>query len=179
MLRLQINGEIRITHTKPTHLEETLRKLKQIGCCIKVNKSDIYLKAPETLKAIDLVTQPYPGFPTDMQSIFVATLIRAKGISNVTENIFENRYKYVGELIKMGANIKQEERKLKITGEEKIKATNLKAMDLRGGAALIIAALQAEGNTEISCIEYILRGYENIDEKLRKLGAKINIEEGE
>ena len=179
MQQQQINGEIRVTDTKPLHLEETLRKLEQIGCCINVDKDDIYLKAPEILKAVDLETQPYPGFPTDMQSIFVSTLIKAEGKSTITENIFENRYKYVSELMKMGANIKQEDKKLKITGEKNIKATNLKAMDLRGGAALIIAALQAEGISEISNIEYVLRGYENIDEKLRKLGAEINIKEGE
>ena len=95
------------------------------------------------------------------------------------ENIFENRYKYVSELKKMGVDIIQEERKIKITGVKNVKATNVKAMDLRGGAALVIAALQAKGITEISNIEYILRGYEDLDEKLRKLGAKIKVEEGE
>lgn len=139
----------------------------------------VYLKAPVKLKATDIVTEPYPGFPTDMQSIFASTLIKAEGVSHITENIFENRYKYVDELIKMGANIKQKENRLEITGEKKIKASNVKAMDLRGGAALIIAALQAEGTTEISNIEYIFRGYDNIDEKLRSLGAEIKIKEGE
>lgn len=179
MWQLQINGNIKITNTEPKHLEETLRKLKQCGCDITIDKSDIYLKAPERLKAINIYTAPYPGFPTDMQAIFVSTLIKAEGNSYITENIFENRYKYVKELIKLGANIKQDGKTLTITGEKKIKATNLKAMDLRGGAALIIAALQAEGISEISDIEYVLRGYENIDEKLRKLGAEINIREGE
>ena len=97
----------------------------------------------------------------------------------MTENIFENRYKYVGELIKMWGNIEQQDKRLKITGEKEIKATNLKAKDLRGGAALIIAALQATGVTEIADIEYVLRGYEEIDKKLRKLGAKIYVKEGE
>ena len=174
-----MNGTIRITDAEPTHLAEILKKLKNTGCIVKVEEKDIYLKAPQRLNAVDIETEPYPGFPTDMQSIFASTLIKAKGESRITENIFENRYKYVNELIKMGANIIQEDRKLKITGEKNIKATNLKSMDLRGGAALIIAALQAEGNSEISNIEYVLRGYEKIDEKLRGLGAKISIEEGE
>lgn len=174
-----MDGEVKLKNTEPRHMEETINKLKECGCSIKVDKDAIYLKAPERLKSVDIETKPYPGFPTDMQSIFVATLIRGEGISYMQENIFENRYKYVPELRKMGVNIIQEGRKIKITGEKTIKATNLKAMDLRGGAALVIAGLQAKGTTEISNIEYILRGYENLNKKLEKLGAKIKIEEGE
>ena len=173
-----MDGDIKLTNTEPKHMEETINKLRECGCSIKINNdSSICLIAPEKLKSVDIETEPYPGFPTDMQSIFVATLIQAQGISNIKENIFENRYKYVPELRKMGVDIVQEDRKVRITGENKIKATNLKAMDLRGGAALVIAALQAKGTTEISNIEYILRGYENLDKKLEKLGAKIKIEE--
>ena len=173
------NGSIKLINAEPRHMEKTLDKLKECGCNISIEKDQILLKAPEKLSNVDIETEPYPGFPTDMQSIFVATLIKSEGISSMKENIFENRYKYVTELKKMGVNIIQEDRKIKITGEKNIKATNLNAMDLRGGAALVIAALQAEGITEISNIEYILRGYENLDEKLRKLGAKIKVEEGE
>ena len=160
-------------------MEETINKLRECGCSIEVNNDTIHLKAPERLKSVNIETKPYPGFPTDMQSIFVATLIKGDGTSCMKENIFESRYKYVPELRKMGVNIVQEDRNLRITGEETIKATNLKAMDLRGGAALVIAALQADGVTEISNIEYILRGYEELDKKLEKLGAKIKVEEGE
>lgn len=173
------NGSIKLINAEPRHMEKTLDKLKECGCNISIEKDQILLKAPEKLSNVDIETEPYPGFPTDMQSIFVATLIQSDGISSMEENIFENRYKYVSELRKMGVNIIQEERKIKITGEKNIKATNLKAMDLRGGAALVIAALQAKGNSEISNIEYILRGYDKLDEKLRKLGAKIKVEEGE
>ena len=172
-------GNIKLINAEPRHMEKTLDKLKECGCDISIEKDQILLKAPEKLCNVEIETEPYPGFPTDMQSIFVATLIQSEGTSSMKENIFENRYKYVSELKKMGANIIQEERKIKITGEKNIKATNLKAMDLRGGAALVIAALQAKGITEISNIEYILRGYENLDEKLLKLGAKIKVEEGE
>ncbi|MCI8961993.1 MAG: UDP-N-acetylglucosamine 1-carboxyvinyltransferase [Clostridia bacterium] len=173
------NGSIKLINAEPRHMEKTLDKLKECGCNISIEKDQILLKAPEKLSNVDIETEPYPGFPTDMQSIFVATLIQSDGISSMEENIFENRYKYVSELRKMGVNIIQEERKIKITGEKNIKATNLKAMDLRGGAALVIAALQAKGISEISNIEYILRGYDKLDEKLRKLGAKIKVEEGE
>ena len=173
------NGSIKLINAEPKHMEKTLDKLKECGCNISIEKDQILLKAPEKLSNVDIETEPYPGFPTDMQSIFVATLIQSDGISSMEENIFENRYKYVSELRKMGVNIIQEERKIKITGEKNIKATNLKAMDLRGGAALVIAALQAKGISEISNIEYILRGYDKLDKKLRKLGAEIKVEEGE
>lgn len=131
------------------------------------------------LKAINIETEPYPGFPTDLQSIMVATLIKANGISKITENIFENRFKYVPEMKKMGANIEQHEKTLKIIGTNKLQGTMVRAMDLRGGAALIIAGLQANTSTEITNIEYVLRGYEGIDNKLRKLGASIITREGE
>ncbi len=172
-------GNIKLINAESSHMEKTLDKLKECGCDISIEKDQISLKAPEKLCHVEIETEPYPGFPTDMQSIFVATLIQADGTSTMEERIFENRYKYVSELRKMGVNIIQEERKIKIIGEKNIKVTNLKAMDLRGGAALVIAALQAKGITEISNIEYILRGYENFDEKLRKLGANIKVKEGE
>ena len=173
------NGNIKLVNAEPSHMKKTLDKLKECGCEMSIEKDKIVLYAPEKLCHVEIETEPYPGFPTDMQSIFVATLIQANGTSSMEENIFENRYKYVSELRKLGVNIVQEDRKIKITGEKNIKANNLKAMDLRGGAALVIAALQTEGITEISNIEYILRGYENLDEKLRKLGAEIKVKEGE
>lgn len=173
------NGNVKLINVESKHLEGTINKLRECGCSINIEDNSIYIEAPKELNHVDIETEPYPGFPTDMQSIFVATLIKAKGTSCVKENIFENRYKYVPELKKMGVNIVQKDREVKITGEKRIEATNLIAMDLRGGAALVIAALQANGITEISNIEYVLRGYEELDEKLRKLGAKIKIEEGE
>ena len=119
---------------------------------------------------------PYPGFPTDMQSIFGALLITAKGTSVITENIFESRYKYTQELIRMGAKINVEGRIAIIKGTKKIQGTNVVATDLRGGASLVIAGLYANGVTQIDNIHYILRGYEKMDEKLKKVGAKIYIE---
>ena len=122
---------------------------------------------------------PYPGFPTDMQSIFSSILTNAKGTSVIIENIFENRYKYTSELKRMGAKITIEGKTAVIKGVKKLSGTSVNSTDLRGGAALVIAGLVAKGETKINHIEYILRGYENLDEKLRKLGANIRKEEGE
>ncbi len=179
MQQLYASGNVKITSAEPKHLKALLEKLKQCGCKIKIENKSISLKAPMALKAINIETQPYPGFPTDLQSIIVATLIKANGISNVTENIFENRFKYVQELNKLGAFIEQRDKKLKIVGVNRLHQATVKAMDLRGGAALIIAALQIGEQTEIENIEYILRGYEGIDNKLRTLGASIITREGE
>lgn len=173
------NGSIKLRNVEPNHIKALLEKLKQCGCKIKEEENSIYLKAPMALKAVNIETEPYPGFPTDLQSIMVATLVKANGISKVTENIFENRFKYVSELKKMGAYIEQQERSLKIIGTNKLHGATVRAMDLRGGAALIIAGLQTSELTEIINIEYILRGYEGIDNKLRTLGASIITREGE
>lgn len=122
---------------------------------------------------------PYPGFPTDMQSVFGATLVTAKGTSMVIENIFENRYRYIPELKKMGAKIVIEGRTAVIKGVKKLYGATVKSTDLRGGAALVTAGLIAKGTTTVTQIEYILRGYEKLEEKLQKLGANIQIKEGD
>ena len=122
---------------------------------------------------------PYPGFPTDMQSIFASTLTIAKGTSMIVENIFENRYRYIAELKKMGAKVTVEGKTAVIKGVRKLSGAKVKSTDLRGGACLVLAGLAAKGTTTVTNIEYILRGYENLDEKLNKLGAKIQIKEGE
>lgn len=122
---------------------------------------------------------PYPGFPTDMQSIFASILTVSKGTSVVIENIFESRYKYANELQRMGAKITIEGKTAVITGVRKLTGTTVKATDLRGGAALVIAGLAAKKKTIITDIEYILRGYEDLDKKLISLGANIHMREGE
>ena len=119
---------------------------------------------------------PYPGFRTDMQSIFGSLLATAKGTSIIVENIFENRYKYTNELQKMGAKINIEGKTAIIKGTRKLHGAKVKATDLRGGASLVLAALQARGKTQIDEIKYILRGYENLDKKLNSLGAKITMQ---
>ena len=163
-------GKIKIDNVMPDHIIPIINKLEEAGCKIEIGKKCIELEAPKKLKSIDVKTMPYPGFPTDMQSILVSTLALAKGTSVVIENIFENRFKYIQELTRMGAKIK---------GTRKMYGTRVMATDLRGGAALILAGLAAKGTTEVQNIKYVLRGYERIDEKLNSLGAKIIYKKGE
>ena len=133
----------------------------------------IKLKAPKRLKAIDIKTMPYPGFPTDMQAIMGGMLVLANGTSVIVENIFENRYKYIQELKKMGAKVNVEGKTAVIKGVKKIYGAKVRATDLRGGASLVLAGLAAKGTTNVENIEYILRGYENLEVKLKNLGAEI------
>ncbi len=170
-------GKIKVTNCIPEHIVPITSKLEEAGCNILIEKNSIELKAPTRLKAVELKTMPYPGFPTDMQSIFGTVLSVSKGTSVITENIFENRFKYLAELKRMGAKNKQEGNVAIITGVRRLSGTNVKSTDLRGGAAMILAGLNAKGTTTVTNIEYILRGYENIDKKLNKIGANIRIEE--
>ena len=140
-------------------------------------KEIISKKAPKRIKCTDIKTMPYPGFPTDMQQIFSAMLTKANGTSIIVENIFESRYKFFSELIKMGAKVTIEGKTAIITGVKKLHGTELVCTDLRGGAALMVAAIMSKGKTKINNIDYILRGYENIDFKLNSIGAKIKIED--
>lgn len=172
-------GKVKLNSVIPDHLVPIITKLEECGSTITIEKNSITIETNKKIKAIDIKTMPYPGFPTDMQSVFASMLTTAKGTSIVIENIFENRYKYIPELNRMGAKIVVEGRTAIIKGVRKLYSTSVKCTDLRGGAALVLAGLVAKGKTKISNIEYILRGYENLDEKLRKLGANIIIEEGE
>ena len=166
-------GRIKIINVCPEHIKPVLHKLEETNCKLKIEKDTIEIEAPKRIKAVNIKTMPYPGFPTDMQSIFGALLTTAKGTSIITENIFESRYKYIQELNRMGAKIRIEGRSAIIKGSKKIQGANVVATDLRGGAALILEALAAKGVSEIENTHYILRGYEKIDEKLKKIGAKI------
>lgn len=172
-------GKIKITNCKPENIIPVLNKLEECGCIIEKEQNSVSLVAPKKLKAVDIKTMPYPGFPTDMQSVFGAMLTLSKGTSVIVENIFENRYKYMAELKKMGAKITVEGKTAIIKGVRKISGAKVKSTDLRGGAALVTAALAAKGKTEVTDVEYILRGYEKLDEKLRKIGANISLKEGE
>ena len=118
---------------------------------------------------------PYPGFPTDMQSIFTGMLTTAKGTSMIIENIFENRYKYTSELKRMGAKITTEGKVAIIKGTKKLVGTTVEATDLRGGATLVLAGLVAKGQTTVNNVEHILRGYEALDRKLNKIGANVQV----
>lgn len=170
-----VGGSVTVENTNPENLLTVLYSFKEMGCKISIRKDKISLKAPEKLKHIDISTEPYPGFPTDMQPIMGAILIKAEGKSTITENIFENRFKYAEELVRMGANITQNDKKLEIIGVDKLEGKVVMSKDLRGGAALVIAGLMSEEITKVENIEYILRGYENLDTKLKSLGANIEI----
>lgn len=173
MLAGATGGGITLKNVIPEHLTPVLHKLEECGCKLNVGKNHVFLEAPKRLKGVDIETSPYPGFPTDMQSAFVAMLTISKGTSTVIENIFESRYKYAEELKKMGANILIDGKKAIIKGKRKLIGSTVVATDLRGGAAEVITGLVAKKKTEVNNIEHILRGYENLDGKLTLLGARI------
>lgn len=172
-------GKVKITNMNPEHITAVLSKLEETGCKLEIGDSFVQLVAPKRLKAVEIKTLPYPGFPTDMQSIFGSMLTSAKGTSIITENIFENRFKYATELNRMGAKTKTEGKTLIISGTRKLTAANVSSTDLRGGAALVLAGLVAKGRTKVDNIDYILRGYEGLDKKLSLLGANIKRQEGD
>lgn len=167
-------GEAVIKNVIPKHLEATSAKLKEIGCRIEERGDEILVSAKDRqLGRTQIKTQPYPGFPTDMQPQLAAVLTIAKGTSIVTESIFENRFKYVDELARMGANVKVEGNSAIIDGVSLLTGARVTAPDLRAGAALVIAGLAAEGVTVVDDIVYIQRGYEDFEQKLTGLGARI------
>lgn len=170
-------GNAILENINTTHITPIINKLEEAECKINIEKNKIKIVAPKRLKAIDVKTMPYPGFPTDMQSVLASMLTIAKGTSIMVENIFENRYKYTQELNKMGAKITVEGKSAIIRGTRKLYGANVKATDLRGGAALVLGGLAAKGITKIDNIDYILRGYEDLDKKLIGLGAKIRMED--
>jgi len=168
------DGEIFLTKAQPKHMGAILNTLSEMGCNIKCENDTIHLKSRGRPKAIHHIrTMPYPGFPTDIQSPFMALATVAKGSSVFTETIFENRFRHVDELVRMGADIKVEGRSAVIRGVASLSAANVVAQELRGGAALVIAALCAEGKSEIQGVEYIDRGYEAIEKYLYDCNADI------
>lgn len=171
-------GNIKVKGIYSNHITPVLYKLEEAGCKFDIQKNEIEMQAPKRLKAVDIKTMPYPGFPTDMQSIFATALTTAKGTSMIVENLFENRYKYTQELIRMGAKITTEGKTAVVKGVRKLYGATVKATDLRGGAALVMAGIAAKGDTRIENVEYILRGYDKFDQKLRNLGADIQFIKG-
>ena len=148
-----------------------------MGADIKIGNSYVIINKCEKLKHVDLKTLGYPGFPTDLQQPITTLLTQCTGNSNLEETIYENRFQNVPYLNKMGANIKIKGRKIEIKGPTKLKGRKVVATDLRAGACLVLAGLMAEGKTTITDIEHVLRGYENIIEKLENVGAKITLKE--
>lgn len=166
-------GNILIKNIIPKHMESIAAKLRDMGNTVYEGDEEIQVIGGEKQRGTKIKTLPYPGFPTDMQPQIAVTLALAEGKSTVTESIFENRFLYVEELKKMGADITVEDRVATILGQEKLRGATLHALDLRAGAALVLAGLAAEGVTVLEDIGYIRRGYEFFEKKLMNLGAKI------
>lgn len=167
-------GEITIENVVLDHLKPIVAKLKETGVSIEEKENNLYVSCKDKLKSMDIKTLPYPGFPTDMQAPFMSLVTTAEGTSIIIETVFENRYMHAGELSRMGADIKIDGRTAVVEGIKKLTGTQVKATDLRAGAGLILAALVAEGTTEISDIYHIERGYCCIEQKLRGLGVDID-----
>ncbi|EMT39584.1 UDP-N-acetylglucosamine 1-carboxyvinyltransferase [Thermoanaerobacter thermohydrosulfuricus] len=166
-------GDVYIKGVIPNHLEAIIAKLAEMGVIVEEYDDVIRVRREGPLKHVDIKTLPYPGFPTDMQQPFAVLLALADGISVITENIYENRFKYLNELKKMGAKVRVEGRTAIIEGVEKLTGAPLYATDLRAGAAMVIAGLAAEGTTEVMEVYHIDRGYEAMEVKLQQLGADI------
>lgn len=165
--KIKINGVIE------EHLKPIIAKLTEMGVDIEIKGETAIVDGRKTLKPVDIKTMPYPGFPTDMQAQMMALLCNVKGTSIITETIFENRFMHVSEMKRMGADVKIDGRSAVVEGGNKLTGTEVKATDLRAGAALILCALTAEGITEITDVYHIDRGYVKIEEKLKNLGADI------
>ena len=172
-----IGENLKIDNIIPDHVESLTLKLKEMGIDIKIGNNYAIVNSCDDLKHVNLKTLGYPGFPTDLQQPVTTLLTKCKGVSILEETIYENRFQNVPYLNKMGANIKIVGKKIKIKGPTLLKGKKVVATDLRAGACLVLAGLAATGKTTITNIEHVLRGYENIIEKLTNVGAKISLEE--
>ncbi|PKL85282.1 MAG: UDP-N-acetylglucosamine 1-carboxyvinyltransferase [Ignavibacteriae bacterium HGW-Ignavibacteriae-1] len=166
-------GEIQLENVNPYHLTSVIAKLEEAGCEMDINSNKIYLKADAPPKPVDLVTEVYPGIPTDIQAQWTSYMLTAEGTSKVTDNIYQDRFKHIPELVRLGAKIDIVDNAAIISGGEKLSGATVMSSDLRGSASLILAALVAKGTTEVLRIYHLDRGYDNIEQKLRKLGAVI------
>lgn len=166
-------GSITLEHVAPQYMHDLIVKLKKCGAEVVMTKNTISLSMRSTPKVVNIKTAPYPGFPTDLQAQWMALMCLAEGKSAISEEIFENRYMHVAELQRMGANIKYEDHRAIIVGGQTLRAAPIMATDLRASASLVLAALCALGKTVISRIYHIDRGYPNVEEKLRLLGANV------
>jgi UDP-N-acetylglucosamine 1-carboxyvinyltransferase len=166
-------GDLNVANCDPSHLRALLQKLSETGVKIAQNKESVRVMGDNPLKAASMTTEEYPGFPTDVQAQYMALATQAEGASIITENIFENRFMHAQELVRMGANIKIEGRRAIVQGKTALSGAAVLASDLRASASLVLAALVADGETIIDRVYHIDRGYENIEEKLRGVGAQI------
>jgi UDP-N-acetylglucosamine 1-carboxyvinyltransferase len=166
-------GDVRIENVLVEHQKPLVAKLKEAGIKVEEDRYGVRVVSDGAFKAVDVKTLPYPGFPTDMQAQMMAMASVAGGTSLITETVFENRFMHATELKRMGAKIKIEGRSAIVEGAQKLTGATVKASDLRAGAAMVLAGMVAEGETEISCVHHIDRGYEDLVEKLQSVGADI------
>jgi len=171
-------GDVTVTHAEPADLEAFLTHVRACGGLVETGDDWIRCAATTRLKSIDMSTMPHPGFPTDLQAQFMAMMCMADGTSIISETIFENRFMHVQELVRMGADIRLDGHLAIVRGIERLSAAPVMATDLRASASLVLAGLAAEGETTVSRVYHIDRGYERIEEKLRKLGASIERRNG-
>ena len=168
------SGDLCVAHCNPEHLTAVIGKLRECGARVDlIAKDQIRVRSEGTLKAADISTEEYPGFPTDMQAQYMALATQSEGVSQVTENIFENRFMHVQELVRMGANIRVDGRTATVRGRTPLSAAAVMCSDLRASASLVLAALVADGESILDRVYNIDRGYEHIEEKLRGVGAQI------
>lgn len=167
------SGDLNVSGCDPSHLSSLLSKLEAAGVKTSTSADSVRVMGDNPLRAVDISTEEFPGFPTDMQAQFMVLMTQAEGTSTITENIFENRFMHALEMVRMGANIKIEGRRAVVRGKSPLSGAAVLASDLRASASLVLAALVAEGETIIDRVYHIDRGYENIEEKLRGVGAQI------
>jgi UDP-N-acetylglucosamine 1-carboxyvinyltransferase len=169
-------GDVLLEGARPDHLDLVLDKLTDAGAAVSIEQSGIRVRMDKRPLSVDFVTLPYPGFPTDLQPQMMALMATARGTSIATENVFESRFMFVDELNRMGADIRTEGHHAVIRGVERLSAAPVRALDLRAGAALILAALSADGTTVIADLHHVDRGYQNFEERLATLGAEVRRE---
>jgi len=166
-------GDVTLHAARADHLELLLAKLADAGAMVELTHDGLRIRQPDRPSAVDFVTLPYPGVATDFQPVLMAMLATANGTSIATENVFESRFLYVDELKRMGADIHREGHHAVIRGVERLSAAPVHALDIRAGAAMVIAALSADGVTEVSEMHHVDRGYEDFEQKLTALGASV------
>ena len=169
----ETSGDVLIRDCQPEHLDAVIAKLRSAGAEVTPEPGGLRVRGRAEIDPVDITTQPYPGFPTDMQAQFMVLAARARGQSVITETIFENRYMHVQELARMGADIHVDGRTAVIRGVKRLTGAKVMASDLRASAALILAGLIGDGTTEVLRVYHLDRGYERIEKKLAKLGANV------
>jgi UDP-N-acetylglucosamine 1-carboxyvinyltransferase len=167
------HSQLTLTDVEPKHLGAVLAKLEEMGCHFKIEDSTITLIPAKEIQPVKIITQEYPAFPTDMQAQFMAVATQAHGVSIIEERLFENRFMHVSELQRMGADISLNGHTATITGKTELSGADVMATDLRASSALVLAALVAEGETNVHRIYHLDRGYDSLEKKLQQVGAKV------